>query len=251
MDYLSTIINAVEKDLYILLGGNTINQWGDGFYGNLIDGIALNYTEKQIDPETGEEKEVEVKATKWGGDADANGNTYIIFRTMDKTNPFFYTLTTGNDTGSYPGRNWGTWYVYGANFEGDGEATKDAEGWVLIDSKENVGQDRLHPVNAEPSYFGFSTETTEQYTYYKIVVTKAYNGNAIQMNELHFGTPEEFEAIKQDYTDAANNFDADVVAEQALIDKYKEIIPDKSLYAIYIQGKAFLDNNEYEQRDIC
>lgn len=27
---------------------------------------------------------------------------------------------------------------------------------------------------------------------------------------------------------------------------YKEIIPDKSLYAIYIQGKAFLDNNEYE-----
>ena len=226
MDYLSTIINAVEKDLYILLGGNTINQWGDGFYGNLIDGIALNYTEKQIDPETGEEKEVEVKATKWGGDADANGNTYIIFRTMDKTNPFFYTLTTGNDTGSYPGRNWGTWYVYGANFEGDGEATKDAEGWVLIDSKENVGQDRLHPVNAEPSYFGFSTETTEQYTYYKIVVTKAYNGNAIQMNELHFGTPEEFEAIKQDYTDAANNFDADVVAEQALIDKYKEIIPE-------------------------
>ncbi len=27
---------------------------------------------------------------------------------------------------------------------------------------------------------------------------------------------------------------------------YKEIIPDKSLYAIYKQGKAFLDNNEYE-----
>ncbi|MBO7099262.1 MAG: dockerin type I repeat-containing protein [Bacteroidaceae bacterium] len=226
MDYLGYIITAVQKDLYILLGGNTVNQWGDGFYGNLIDGIALNYTEKQIDPETGEEKEVEVKATKWGGDADANGNTYIIFRTMDKTNPFFYTLTTGNDTGSYPGRNWGTWYVYGANFEGDGDATKDAEGWVLIDSKENVGQDRLHPVNAEPSYFGFSTETTEQYTYYKVVVTKAFNGNAIQMNELHFGTPEEFEAIKQDYTDAANEFDADVVAEQALIDKYKEIIPE-------------------------
>lgn len=226
IDYLSTIVNAVEKDLYILLGGNTINQWGDGFYGNLIDGVALNYTEKQVDPDTGEEKDVEVKATKWGGDADANGNTYIIFRTMDKTNPFFYTLTTGNDTGSYPGRNWGTWYIYGANFEGDGEATKDAEGWILIDSKEEVGQDRLHPVNAEPSYFGFSTETTEPYTYYKVVVTRAYSGNAIQMNELHFGTPEEFEAIKDDYTNAANNFDYDIRAEQALIDKYKETIPE-------------------------
>ena len=46
------------------------------------------------------------------------------------------------------------------------------------------------------------------------------------MNELHFGTPEEFEAIKQDYTDAANSFDADIVAEQALIDQYKEVIPE-------------------------
>ena len=226
MDYLGNIITAVQKDLYILLGGHTVNQWGDGFYGHLIDGIALNTTEKQIDPETGEEVEVEVKATKWGGDASASGDTYIIFRTQDKTNPFFYTLTTGNDTGSYPGRNWGTWYIYGANFEGDGDATKDSEGWVLIDSKEDIGQDRLHPVNAQPSYFGFSTETTEQYTYYKVVVTKAYNGNAIQMNELHFGTPEEFEEIKSDYTNAANEFDADVVAEQALIDKYKEIIPE-------------------------
>ena len=226
MTYLANIINAADKGLYILLGGHTVNQWGDGFYGNLIDGVALNYTEKQIDPETGEEKEVEVKATKWGGDASASGDTYIIFRTMDKTNPFFYTLTTGNDTGSYPGRNWGTWYVYGANFEGDGDATKDSEGWVLIDSKEDVGQDRLHPVNAEPSYFGFSTETTEPYTYYKVVVTKAYSGSAIQMNELHFGTPEEFEEIKTEYTTAANEFDYNVVAEQALIDKYSATIPE-------------------------
>ena len=141
-------------------------------------------------------------------------------------NPYFYTLTTGNDTGSYPGRNWGTWYIYGANFEYDGNATKDAEGWVLIDSKENIGQDRLHPVNAEPSYFGFSTETTEEYTYYKVVVTKAYSGNAIQMNELHFGTESEFEEIKDEYIAKAGEFDYDVIAEQALIDQYEEAISD-------------------------
>ena len=215
--YIQNMINAANEGVYILLGGNTVGQWGDGFYGHLIDGIALNSEDEEGN---------KINATKWGGSADANGDTYIIFRTLDKTNPFFYTLTTGNDTGSYPNRNWGTWYIYGANFDGDADATKDAEGWVLIDEKENVGQDRLHPVNAEPSFFGFSTGTTEAYTYYKVVVTEAYDGTQIQMNEMHFGTPEEFEEIKSDYTAAADEFDLDVVAEQALIDKYKETVPE-------------------------
>lgn len=218
--YIQSMVKAVTDGTYILLGGHTEGQWGDGFYGHLIDGIALNTTE--VDPETG--KETKVNATKWGGQADANGNTYIIFRTAGKTNPFFYTLTTGNDTGTYQGRNWGTWYIYGANFDYDTQATKDAEGWVLIDTKENIGKDRLHPVDAEPSYFGFSTETTEEYIYYKVVVTKAYSGDAIQMNELHFGTPEEFEEIKDEYQIAASEFQYDVIAEQALIDEYEASI---------------------------
>ena len=219
--YIQWIIDVVEGiKPYILIGGHTRGEWGDGFYGNIIDGIALNSTE--IDPETGEE--VKVNATKWGGQPDINGNTYVIFRTMDPVNPFFYTLTTGNDTGAYQDRNWGTWYIYGANFTGDGEATKDAEGWELIDVKENIGKDRLRPVDAEPSYFGFSTETTVEYTYYKVVVTKAYAGDAIQMNELRFGTEEEFEVIKEEYIAAANEFDYDVTAEQKLIDEYEATI---------------------------
>ena len=222
--YLENMINAANDGVYILVDGHTDGQWGDGYYGHLIDGIALNTKEMQTDPETGEEKEVDVLATKWGGNASSNGDTYVIFRTLDKTNPFFYTLTTGNDTGKWTGRNWGTWYIYGGNFEGDVDATKDADGWVLIDAKENIGQDRLHPVNAEPSYFGFSTETTEEYTYYKVVVTKAYSGSQIQMNELHFGTPEEFEEIQQAYMDKANEFEYDIVAEQALINQYEDAV---------------------------
>ncbi len=225
MDYLGWIIQATDPDnecYYILLGGHTVAQFGDGFYGNLIDGIALNKT--VIDEETGEEKQV--KATKWGGNADEGGDTYIIFRTQDKTSPFFYTLTTGNDAKQYWQRNWRTWYIYAANFEGDGEATKDAEGWVLIDKKEEVGQDRLHPVDAQPSYFGFSEEQGE-YLYYKVVVTKAYEGSQIQMNELYFGTPEEFEALKDQYTVAANEFDADKYrAQQELINEYKATVPE-------------------------
>ena len=214
--YLRSIITATENELYILLDGHTEGEWGDGFYGQLIN---IN---KNGELEGGDD----AKEVKWGGKADAGGNTYIIFRTIEPTNPFFYTLTTGNDTQSFTGRNWGTWYIYGANFEGDGDATKDAEGWVLIDAKENVGQDRLHPVNNQPSYFGFSTETTEEYIYYKVVVTKAYSGDAIQMNELHFGTPEEFEDIKAEYIDAANEFDLDIVAQQALIDQYEEVVEE-------------------------
>lgn len=216
--YLQRIITAVDGNLYILLDGHTESEWGDGFYGNLIDGI-----DKDTKDEDGNVLE---KGTKWGGNADSNGNTYIIFRTYDPVNPFFYTLTTGNDTAGHTGRNWGTWYIYGANFEGDGDATKDAEGWVLIDSKENIGQDRLHPENETPSYFGFSTETTEAYTYYKVVVTKAYSGVQIQMNELHFGTAEEFEEIKDNYTNEAKDFNVEVVAQQELIDKYVATIPE-------------------------
>ncbi len=212
--YLNNIYVACTEDMYILLGGHTSSEWGDGFYGHLIN-INKN-GEKEAGSDNGE--------VKWGGEADANGDTYIIFRTLDKTNPFFYTLTTGNDTQVYTGRNWGTWYIYGANFEGDGDATKDAEGWVLIDSKENVGQDRLHPVNNQPSYFGFSTETTEEYIYYKVVVTKAYSGSAIQMNELHFGTPDEFEDIKDQYQDAAKEFDTNIVAEKTLLEDYEASI---------------------------
>ncbi len=214
--YIQSMVNAANEGHYITLGGHTDGEWGDGHYSHLIDGIAQNSTE--IDPNT----EKPIVATKWGGSASQKGDTYIIFRTAGKTNPFFYTLTTGNDTGTYQDRNWGTWYIYGANFEGDAQATKDAEGWVLIDTKENIGKDRLHPVDSEPSYFGFSTETTQEYTYYKVVVTKAFKGDAIQMNELHFGTAEEFEEIKNDYQSAAYEFNTDqIVAEQALIDKYK------------------------------
>ena len=212
--YIRNIVNAANEGLYILLGGHTVGQWGDGFYGHLIN-VNVNGEKEEGDNEV-----------KWGGQASALGDTYIIFRTSDPVNPFFYTLTTGNDSSKYPGRNWGTWYIYGANFEGDGAATTDAEGWVLIDAKENVGQDRLHPEDNQPSYFGFSSETTVKYLYYKVVVTKAYSGDAIQMNELRFGTEEEFGKIKEGYIAAANQFDYDVVAEQALIDQYKDAIGD-------------------------
>ena len=235
--YIENMIAAINDGRYIMVEGSTDEQWGDGFHGNLIDAYFLNDTTvvgdtviKVNDKDVTYELRRVKLGTKWGGNAKGNDNefinTYLIFRTPEPTNPFFYTLTTGDDTANNTSRNWGTWYIYGANFESDGEATKDSEGWELIDVKENIGQDRLHPVNCQPSYFGFSTETTTKYTYYKVVVTKAFKGYQIQMNDLHFGTPEEFEDIKDEYIAKANEFDYEVVAEQALIDQYVQAIND-------------------------
>lgn len=231
--FIENMIAATDFGRYILVDGHTDDQWGDGYHGNLIDSYFLNDTTAAGDTliNSVSYKLYRVKlGTKWGGNAKGADNTfadtYVIFRTPEPTNPFFYTLSTGDDTASFTGRNWGTWYIYGGNFASDGDATKDAEGWVLIDEKEDIGQERLHPVNCEPSYFGFSSETQTEYTYYKVVVTKAYKGTQIQMNDLHFGTPEEFEEIQQEYIDKANLFDYDVVAEQALIDQYEQAIQD-------------------------
>ncbi len=198
-EYINNMMMAVDEGNLICLGGI-----GDGW------GSAENWA-KLIDGNL---------ETKWGGPIRTGGN-YVIFRTLGPSNPFFYTLNTGGDTETYPNRNWRSWQIYGANFEGDGAATADAADWVLIDNKEEVGQDRLHPTNTTASYFGFSSETTEDYMYYKVVVTKAYEGDAVQMQELIFGTEEEFEEIKNGYRNEANEFNYDeIIAEQKLLDNY-------------------------------
>lgn len=243
IEYLESMYLAAvspEDAGYIVLGGNTVGQWGDGHYKHIVDNIVdrpvLDAEGNQKVNAAGEK----MYDTKWGGEASATGETYVIFRTIDATNPYFYTLTTGGDTYSYKGRNWKTWEIYGANFAGDGAATKDAEGWVLLDKKENIGQNRLHPESMTASYFGFNQkENLGDYIYYKVVVYAAYSGNAIQMQELRFGTEEEFDVIKDEYETEAE-FDTDVVAEQALLDEYeakKESIEEctnmEDLFAIH------------------
>lgn len=201
--YLSSLMAAVQDEettRFIVLGGQ--GQWNNNeSWGKLVDN---DYS------------------TKWGCNVGSENPPYVIFRALDAINPYFYTLNTGGDTEEYPERNWGTWKIYGANFEGDGDATRDAKGWVLIDEKTNVGQNRLKPENNTASYFGFSSETTVPYTYYMVVVEKAYNGGGLQMQELHFGTNAEFDVIKEDYRNMAGEFDTDCICEQRFIDAYDE-----------------------------
>lgn len=205
--YLTSLLAAsedIETTRFIVLDGR--GKWNDNEnWAKLVDN---NYE------------------TKWGCNFSEAEPPYVIFRSLESVNPYFYTLNTGGDTEQYSGRNWKNWKIYGANFEGDGLATLESDGWVLIDEKTDVGQNRLKPTNNTASYFGFSSETTEPYTYYKVVVEKAYSGDAQQMQELHFGTPEEFEVIKEDYKAEANEFNTDVLCEQAILNKYSETVDE-------------------------
>lgn len=166
-------------------------------------------------------------ATKYGGSfpGDKSG-VYVIFKAAQVVTPYFYALTTGGDTSKFPGRNWGNWKIYGANFNGDGAATRNADGWTLIDVKDSVGQNRLNPADNTTSYFGMSTGLVE-YQYYKIEIECGYEGATAQhqMSEFRFGNEDEFHEILAGYMDQAEEFNLDVVAEQALIDNY-EVVTD-------------------------
>ena len=218
ISYIQEVTKAALEGGFILIGG-TGGTWGDGSVGNLID------------------KNFE---SKWGGALQVGGS-YVIFRCMEATVPLFYKLTTGNDTHDYSGRNWRNWQIYGANFNSDAEATADAEGWVLIDNREDIGQDRLPAENFYTVPFGFSEGVSEPYKYYKVVVTRSYDGgDAFQMTELEFGTTEEYNSMKDDYLDELGDFDTNVVAETALLEQYDEMLPEifdagnmEDLYNIY------------------
>ena len=193
--------------------------------GALADGLIFLHGSSGFNNEGPEKLFDRDPATKWCGGYNAEG-LYLVFKACDIVSPYFYTLVTGGDTQRFPERNWGTWKIYGANFEGDGAAKRDAEGWTLIDEKNDVGQNRLNPANNTASYFGMSTGLVE-YQYYKVELISNYQGKTNvthQMTEMTFGSEEDFQDVLIGYVEEANNFDTDVVAEQALLDQYDGVV---------------------------
>ncbi|MBR5394728.1 MAG: hypothetical protein IK144_06540 [Bacteroidaceae bacterium] len=172
--------------------------WGDGPGSNLVD--KNDYT-------------------KWGGGFPGEGEhvQYVVFRTPAQQ-PYFYKLVTGGDTEKYSDRNWKTWKVFGGNFASEAEATRAAEGWVVLDERENVGSDILPAKNNAPAPLKFSNEVTEKYSYYKVEVT-ASGGGAQQMSELYLCTQEDFEVIRGGFVEDLAEFAAgldDLVIEPEL-----------------------------------
>ena len=170
----------------------TSGVWGDGSWENLIDG--------DMD-------------TKCGGGIP-EGGAWLVFHANGGADPYAYTLTTGKDTKKYPGRNWKTWKIYGANFDTMSEATRDAEGWVLLDNRENVGQDIFPPENLSPAAFSFSEFANgldKKYQFFKVELTAAYDGTAYQMTEIEFLTKEDVEETRKSFLAEFDDFDVEAL----------------------------------------
>lgn len=220
-----SLINAINLDIPVVLDGSG-GHWGDGHYKQLVDNDL---------------------STKWGGGIP-EGGMYVIFKMLAPYAPFFYGLETGGDTQTYPGRNWKDWNIYAANFESDAQATRDAEGWVMIDHKKNIGQDRLKPTNNTTSYFGFTTEIPEDgYRYYMVEVLTAYSGGSVQMQELKFGSEDEFDAIRDEYvTELEDMLSEELVADAALIAQFQAYVEAvetaediEEMFVTYYEAKDF------------
>ena len=170
-----------EEVTYTALDGSK-SGFGDQFsYPSLVDGNA---------------------ASKWCSNDTHEGydnGWWIVFKSSAPIQPDYYTMITGDDTGRFASnklRNWKSWKVYGANFASDEEAAKNAEGWVLIDERSEIGPDLLPQENFAKVYFGLETIPSTAYSYFKIEVTETVGGNLHQMSEFAFGTStDEYEEV--------------------------------------------------------
>ena len=112
-----------------------------------------------------------LKSTKWCYDAPQRMPYYVILSTETAVQPREYSLTTGNDTHSYPDRNPASWMVYGSN---------DQSAWKLIDERHSCF--RMTDLN-EQEYF-FPVEAKESYRYFKFVFTEMQDDTRIQLSEI-------------------------------------------------------------------
>ena len=198
-------LSALRQEMETIKSGRFValswaaGAWGDGPGSNLVD---------------------KKESTKWGGNFQGSDPQYVIFRGQSMQ-PFFYKLVTGNDTATSTGRNWKTWKVFGGNFASEAEATKDAEGWVVLDDRQDVTEEYLPMKNFYPATFNFNLGVSTAYTYYKVEVYAPHNGNQHQMSEMYLCTQEEFEASRAPYVAEFEEFAAgvgDLVVEPALED---------------------------------
>lgn len=171
-DYAATDISVLAKQE----GENT----DDDQAGNLLDGntstkwCSLTYG---IDIYTDRPKDM------------------VVWKTTEPVRMVSYTLTTGNDTHSYPNRNWSSWTLYGGNFSSDeaaAAALRTETGWTIIDNQ--IQDSVLQDVNKKDYQFVCNNPGT--YRYYRLVIhdIKFLQGdkqdNIQQMAELTMGIGE-------------------------------------------------------------
>ena len=163
--------------------------------------------------------------TKWGNGYSEGTPQYFIIKVSEAVAPEWYCLVTANDTQQYSDRNWKTWKIYGANFDSDEAATREAEGWTLVDSKENIGSDQLPAANFTEAFFDLSEKSTEKYLYFRLEIEACVGANPyMQMAEFFFGEEEKFNNISKARYDAANAFEYPEYYQKSLEGTYKKAV---------------------------
>lgn len=112
--------------------------------------------------------------TKW---CVSSADPYVIFSLPESTSITGYTLVTGNDTKTYPGRNPNTWTLYGCNSAS--VPGKDSGDWNVIDRV--VDDTTLEAQNTAPFEFTLSSPAPA-YQYYMFQVDKT--AGIIQLAEI-------------------------------------------------------------------
>ena len=160
VDTTDMILAEVDAESIAVEG---INPWGDG----------ENET-KLFDGNKGNDDD---HGTKLGGDVTDNTFT-VTFNTKDSVVPYYYAITTGNDSGDYTGRNPNGWTLYGSN---------DGENWDELDK---VVTDDTHCTGmSDVNYTSFVYKidaAKKEYKNFKIVFTTA--GGNCQLNEFELFT---------------------------------------------------------------
>ena len=111
----------------------------------------------------------------------------VVWKTAESVKMVSYTLTTGNDTQTYPNRNWKSWTIYGGTFGSDAEAIAalcTETGWTIIDNQ--IQDSVLKATNYLP--YQFACDHPGTYQYYRLVIHEIVGPYAIQqMSELTMG----------------------------------------------------------------
>ena len=116
--------------------------------------------------------------TKWCLSFPSEG-AYIIFSASERIQLTGYSIVTGNDNASNPGRNPQSWAIYGCN---DASADRGSESWVLIDEVTN--DTKLEDLNYKRFDFTLSNPLSEKYQYFKMEITATKGASVLQMSEL-------------------------------------------------------------------
>ena len=214
-------------------------------------GAGEDYT-KLVDANTG---------TKWGCQFDPSGEgtapdgsaakteLWTIVKAEKAVLPDWYFIVTGNDTGSYPGRNWAIWKIYGGNFASDAEAVRGAEGWVLIDDKVN---EPLPAVDTKEKSLQFSESPKTAYQYYWIEIEQlvAEENAYAQMAEWGLGSKADLDKYLDDL--ANQGTDTDEPVTYAILDGTKNDGSGEALDKLFDGntgtkwGNGFTNRNEGE-----